>query len=228
MSPQQTKEQARQQAKQQQSQAMQQGMRTQLLYFLVMILLLFVYTIPVLRNAFALPMTYILQPVIGFNYHWPLFTILAASVLTAFVNTVARHFFMDYFAMAEMQHNNRKLSARYREAIRKRDKDEMDAVRAQQSASMQDSMKITQQQMKPTFVTLILSVLIFAWMIGFMIDAHSKGFTTVYTPFGTGDLMNVFHGFYYWIAFYSIFSIMISYPLQYILKLSYLRRSVSG
>lgn len=218
----------RQQQSKQQSQAMQQSMRTQFLYFFIMILLLFVYTVPTLRHAFALPMTYILQPIIGFNFQWPLFTILAASLITGFVNTIARHFFMDYFAMAEMQHKNRKLSERYREAIRTRNKADMDAVRTEQSRSMQDSMKVTQQQMKPTFITLILSVLIFAWMIGFMLHAKTLGTTTVYTPFGTGNLMALFYGFYIWIAFYSIFSIIISYPLQYSLKLFYLRRSISG
>jgi len=151
-----------------QMEAMQKTMRTQLLYFFIMILLLFVYTTPILRYLFSLPMIYILQPFIGFNFQYPLFTILLASLITGIVNTVARHFFMDYFKMAEMQFKNKKLSTRYREAIRTRNKQEIDAVRAEQSKSMQDSMQVTQQQMKPTFITLILSVLIFAWMIGFM------------------------------------------------------------
>jgi uncharacterized membrane protein (DUF106 family) len=201
-------------------------MRTQFLYFFIMILLLFVYTVPELRKAFALPMEYILQPFIGFDFKLPLFTILAAALITGFVNTIARHFFMDYFAMAEMQHKNKKLSQRYREAIRTRDKAEIEAVRAEQSRSMQDSLKITQQQMKPTFVTLILSVLIFAWLIGFMLQSENLGDTTVYSPFGTGNLMTLFHGFYIWIGFYSVFSIIISYPLQYSLKLYYMKRSI--
>lgn len=211
-----------------QQQAMASGMRTQMLYFLIMILLLFVYTIPTLRNLFAIPMTYILQPVIGFGFHYPLFTILSAALITGFVNTIARHFFTDYFAMAEMQHKNRKLQERYREAIRTRDKAAMDAVRAEQSKSMQESMRITQQQMKPTFVTLILTVLIFAWLIGFMYEAESRGTTLIAYPFSTqlGNMMYLFHGFYVWIGLYSLFSLIFTYPLQYSLKLWYMRRSV--
>ncbi len=211
-----------------QQQAMSSGMRTQMLYFLIMILLLFVYTIPTLRNLFAIPMTYILEPVIGFGFHDPLFTILCAALITGFVNTIARHFFTDYFAMAEMQHKNKKLQERYREAIRTKDKDEMNAVRTEQSKSMQDSMKLTQQQMKPTFVTLILTVLIFAWLIGFMYHAESLGTTLISYPFSAqlGNMMYLFHGFYIWIGLYSLFSLIFTYPLQYTLKLWYMRRSV--
>ncbi len=209
-----------------QQQAMSSSMRTQMLYFLVMILLLFVYTVPTLRELFSIPMTYILQPVIGFDYTRPLFTILGAALLTGFVNTIARHFFTDYFGMAEMQHKNKKLQGRYREAIRSRDKAEMDSVRAEQSRSMQDSMKLTQQQMKPTFVTLILTVLIFAWLIGFMYQVQKLDFTTINSPFGQGDLMTRYFGFYIWIGLYSLFSLIFTYPLQYSLKLWYMRRRV--
>lgn len=213
-----------------QQQAMQSTMRTQMLYFVIMILLLFVYTIPTLRTLFAIPMTYILQPIIGFGYKEPIFTILFAALITGFVNTIARHYFTDYFGMAEMQFKNRKLSQRYREAIRSRNKDEMDTVRKEQSKSMQDSMKMTQQQMKPTFVTLILTVLIFAWLIGFMYHAKSLDTTTIAYPFGTlpGNLMTPFYGFYVWIGIYSLFSITFTYPLQYALKMWYIRRSVKN
>jgi uncharacterized membrane protein (DUF106 family) len=216
----------RPQQSREQQQAMQSTMKTQMLYFVVMILLLFVYTIPTLRTLFAIPMLYILQPVIGFNFEYPLFTILFAAIITGFVNTIARHFFTDYFAMAEMQHKNKKLSQRYREAIRSRNKEEMDAVRQEQSKSMQDSMKLTQQQMKPTFVTLILTVLIFAWLIGFMYTSGHLGYTTIASPIGNGNLMKLYYGFYAWIGVYSLFSITFTYPLQYGLKMWYIRRSV--
>ena len=222
--PQQTRE---------QQQAMSSSMRTQMLYFMIMILLLFVYTVPTLRNLFAIPMTYILQPVIGFDFKYPLFTILGAALLTGFVNTIARHFFTDYFGMAEMQHKNKKLQQRYREAIHSKDKTEMDSVRAEQSKSMQESMKYTQQQMKPTFVTLLLTVLIFAWLIGFMFHAsHLTPPTTMMAyPFSngsTGDMMHPFFGFYIWIGLYSLFSLVITYPLQYSIKLWYMTRSVKN
>ncbi len=209
-----------------QMEAMQKSLRTQMLYFFIMILLLFVYTTPILRNLFSIPMIYILQPVIGFNYQYPLYTILLASVITGIVNTVARHFFMDYFKMAEMQFKNKILSARYREAIRTRNKQEIDAVRAEQNKNMQESMQVTQQQMKPTFITLILSVLIFAWMIGFMDKVKDIGRAIILSPFGSIDLMHLYYGFYLWIAFYTIFSIIITYPLQYSLKLFYLSRNI--
>lgn len=209
-----------------QQQAMQSSMRTQMLYFLIMILLLFVYTVPTLRNIFAIPMTYLLQPIIGFNFSHPIYTILGAAVITGIVNTVARHYFTDYFRMAEMQHKNRKLSARYREAMRTRNKADMDAVRAEQSRSMSDSLAVTQQQMKPTFVTLILTVLIFAWLIGFMYQVAAAGNTMVLSPFGTGNLMDRFVGFYIWIGLYSLFSLVLTYPLQLSLRMFYLTRSV--
>jgi len=206
-------------------------MRTQMLYMLVMFLLLFVYTIPTLRAIFAIPMTYILQPVIGFGYTLPLFTILGAALITGFVNTIARHFFTDYFGMAEMQHKNRKLQERYREAMRSRDKTEMDAVRAEQSRSMQDSMKLTQQQMKPTFVTLILTVFIFAWLYNFMFEVgkYENGIHAfITTPFGQGSMLTTFHGFYIWLGIYSLFSLVFVYPLQYGLKLWYMSRRVKN
>lgn len=209
-----------------QMEAMQKTMRTQLLYFFIMILLLFVYTTPILRYIFSLPMIYILQPIIGFNFQYPLYTILLASLITGIVNTVARHFFMDYFKMAEMQFKSRRLSARYREAIRANNKQEIDAIRAEQTKSMQESMQVTQQQMKPTFITLILSVLIFAWMIGFMENVKNLGRAIIISPFGSVDLMHLYYGFYLWIAFYTIFSIIITYPIQYALKLYYLKKSI--
>lgn len=219
---------ARPQPSKEQQQAMQSTMRTQMLYFVIMILLLFVYSVPLLRYWFSLPMTYILQPVIGFNFTEPLFTILCAALITGFVNTIARHLFTDYFGMAEMQHKNRKLSERYRAAIRTNDKKEMDVVRQEQSKSMQDSMKLTQQQMKPTFATLILTVFIFAWLYTFMDKVGALGFGAVSSPIGTGDLLNTFHGFYIWLGLYSLFSLVFIYPLQYSLKLWYLKKSVNN
>lgn len=219
---------ARPQPSREQQQAMSSGMRTQMLYMLVMFLLLFVYTIPTLREIFAIPMTYILQPVIGFGFSKPLFTILGAALITGFVNTIARHFFTDYFAMAEMQHKNRKLQERYREAIRTRDKEQMNAVRAEQSRSMQDSMKLTQQQMKPTFATLILTVFIFAWLYNFMYEVGKLGYGTISSPFGQGNLLSIFHGFYIWLGVYSLFSLVFVYPLQYGLKLWYMTRSIKN
>ena len=207
-------------------QAMQATMRTQMLYLLIMFLLLFVYTVKGLRDIFAIPMTYILQPVIGFNYSQPMLTILAAALITGVVNTVARHFYTDYFGLAEMQFRNKKLSERYREAVRTRNKQELDAVRMEQSKSMQQSMKYTSQQMKPTFATLILTVFIFAWLIGFMAQAKNNPAIVLYSPFGKGSLMHLYFGFYAWIGLYSLFSIVFTYPLQYGLKMLYLRRSV--
>ncbi len=203
-------------------------MRTQFLYFFMLIILLFVYSIHSITVLFALPMKYILQPVIGFGGLHPIYTILFAAVITAVVNTIARHYFTDYFRMAEMQHRQRKLSERYRAAIRSRNKQEMDAVRAEQSKSMTDSLQVTQQQMKPTYVTMILTVLIFAWLIGFMqgIASSNGGSIPVASPFGAGDLMYRFFGFYIWIGLYSLFSIVISYPLQVSLRMFFLRRSV--
>jgi len=207
-------------------QAMQATMRTQMLYLLIMFLLLFVYTVKGLREIFAIPMTYILQPVIGFNYSQPMLTILAAALITGVVNTVARHFYTDYFGLAEMQFRNKKLSERYREAVRTRNKQELDAVRMEQSKSMQQSMKYTSQQMKPTFATLILTVFIFAWLIGFMAQASGNPAIVLNSPFGRGSLMHLYFGFYAWIGLYSLFSIVFTYPLQYGLKMLYLRRSV--
>ncbi|MCL4334188.1 MAG: EMC3/TMCO1 family protein [Candidatus Thermoplasmatota archaeon] len=216
-----------------QQQAMSSGMRTQMLYMVLMFLVIFVYSIPAIRNAFAIPMTYILQPVVGFNFKYPLFTILSAALVTGFINTIARHFFTDYFGMAEMQHKNRKLQQRYREAIRTRNKSEMDAVRAEQSKSMQDSMKLTQQQMKPTMVTMLISVLIYAWLIKFMyyIESSAKlsSYLLISYPFGVaqGSLMHpIYGGFPVWMLLYLTFSVTFLYPLQYGLKLWYMSRKV--
>ncbi|MEM0128043.1 MAG: EMC3/TMCO1 family protein [Thermoplasmatales archaeon] len=225
--PQKQAQQRPQQTKEEQ-QAMQATMRTQMLYFVIMILLLFVYTIKGLRDIFAIPMIYILQPIIGFNYSEPIFTILIASLLTGFVNTIARHFYTDYFGMAEMQFKNKKLSERYREAIKSRNKQEMEAVRQEQQRSMQQSMKYTTQQMKPTFATLILTVFIFAWLIGFMAHAATLPSIMAKSPFGTGSLMHLYFGFYAWIGLYSLFSLVFTYPFQYGLKMLYLRRSVKN
>lgn len=210
-----------------QQQAMSSGMRNQMLYFVIMILMLFVYTNRTLMNYFAIPMTYVIQPVIGFNYSDPIFTILCAAIITSFVNTIARHFFTDYFAMAEMQHKNKKLQERYREAIRTKDKTEMESVRAEQSKSMQDSMKLTQQQMKPTFVTLILTVFIFAWLYKFMeTAAYVKHTATAIVPFFDQINLMSLHITYTWLILYSMFSLVFVYPLQYGLKLWYMRRKV--
>ncbi len=212
-----------------QQQAMSSGMRNQMLYFVIMILLLFVYTNRTLMNYFAIPMTYVIQPIIGFNYSDPIFTILSAAILTSFVNTIARHFFTDYFGMAEMQHKNKKLQERYREAIRTKDKTEMESVRAEQSRSMQDSMKLTQQQMKPTFVTLILTVFIFAWLYKFMdTAAYVRHTATAIVPFFDQINLMSLHITYTWLILYSMFSLVFVYPLQYGLKLWYMRRKVGN
>ncbi len=209
-----------------QQEAMRKSVRTQMTYLLIMIILLIVYTTPIIRYYFSLPMFYILQPIIGFNYQFPILTIFLAAIITAIINSSARHFFMDYFKMAEIQHRNRKYSQQMREAIRKNDKKEIEKIRAEQMAHMTDTMEITQQQMKPTYITLLISILIFAWLINFMFVAHNDGTTFIKSPMGTGDLMKAYYGFYLWIMFYSIFSFVLSYSIQYLIKIFYLRKSV--
>jgi Predicted membrane protein len=211
-----------------QQEAMRKSVRTQMTYLFIMILLLFVYTTPIIRYYFSLPMFYILQPVIGFNYQNPIITIFLAALITALINSGARHFFMDYFKMAEIQHRNRKFSQQMREAIRRNDKKEIERIRGEQMKYLPETMNLTQQQMKPTYITLLISVLIFAWLINFMFVAHQQGTSIVKSPFGVGDLMKAYYGFYLWILLYTIFSFVLSYPIQYVFRLLYLKRSVSS
>jgi len=140
--------------------------------FLVLVAV-FVLFDPGLREALGTAVGYVLTPLFGFNYQYPVLTLVITGMLMTGLTVLVRHFFTDYVAQAE----NQKIVSAFNQELRKARQEnntfKTKKLMEQQSAIMQRSMKASTTQLKLMPVTLLIVIPIFAWLAVFIANVHS-------------------------------------------------------
>ncbi len=192
------------------------------LYFVFIIVSMTIILFPDLRNALAIGIGYIFDPIFGFNGEYPILTILTTGILLTIVNTYTRHYFMDWFQMARIQEKTKYLSQKIREAYRQRDMGKIEKYRKIQAKVMQDQMKVSGDQMKPMMITFIFIIAIWTWLYDFLLKASVKYFNL---PWASNvDITGGFSMFPYWIILYSFLTYSLGYFISYIFRLYEFRK----
>ncbi len=187
------------------------------LYFVFIMVVMTILLFPSLRNALAIGVGYIFNPVFGFGGLYPIMTIVATGILLTIINTYARHYFMDWFQMARIQEKTKYLSQKMREAYRTRDMGKIGKYQKVQSKILQEQMKVSGDQMKPMIVTFIFIIAIWTWLYDFLLTASVKYYNL---PWASNvDITGGISFFPYWIILYSFFTYSLGYFISYIFRL---------
>lgn len=143
------------------------GMSRFVMFFMI-ILTIFILFDPTLRAALGGAMSFVMNPIIGFGGAYPIVTLLFAGMLTSSISIVGRHFFVDWVEMARTQKIMSAFNKERRDAMMKQNMAKLKRLNEMQSEIMGDSMKQTMNQMKPLAFTMVIIIIIFAWLYSFI------------------------------------------------------------
>jgi uncharacterized membrane protein (DUF106 family) len=182
---------------------------------MMMFLMLMIIIDPSLRNLIGSLVGMAFMPLIGFDYDFPLWTILLAGMVSITFSTVLRHFMIDWVEMARINRRSGALRKEIFAAMKKRDMNRVDKLNKIQQESSQESMSSMMNQMKPTMITMVLVIGGFTWLWVF-IDAAPNHFFTVPWLFSVDfTRSNVFPN---WILLYSLLTMPVTQVLGRVLK----------
>jgi len=180
------------------------SMSTFITFFFVMIAILVLFD-PELRTALGEIVGIVLVPLVGFNYQYPVPTLVITGMIMTGLTIVVRHFFTEYVEQAE----NQKIVSAFNKELRQARTDnntfKLKKLMEQQPEILQRSMKASSTQLKLMPVTLIIVIPIFAWLAVFMGQVQSP---IVSVPWSFSvDLVATNLLFPNWVLLYSVISI---------------------
>jgi uncharacterized membrane protein (DUF106 family) len=188
----------------------------QMLMMLMFFIALFILFIPEARIGLGLAAGVVLEPTIGFDGRYPVLTILLAGTIPIVISTLLRHYMVDWVAAARMAAVNRALSKEMREAMAKKNMAKIKKLNEVRAEVMKEFLPVQMAQMKPTGLTMILFIIIFAWLSSFMYtDAVAP---TVAVPWAYNALLREATVLPHWLLLYSLLTLPLSMVLARVLK----------
>lgn len=175
---------------------------------IVAMLLIFSYSIPVIRGTVGQGLDVLLGPLAE---TFPLYiVIIILSVLTALYSSVIQKYTVDYERMQEVQERMKVFQKDFREAQLSGDEKRVKKLEAKRDKVMKEQLEMSQNQFKPMAYILIISVPIFFWLLYSMTNyPDSMGVTMPF--FGHLQLDDVVLKFIpAWILWYMICSLTLS------------------
>jgi uncharacterized membrane protein (DUF106 family)/HEPN domain-containing protein len=204
-----------------------------LIFIFLAVLLVFIMFEPSLGESIISIVDIVLMPALGFDFQYPIVTLLLTAIIMIIFSSVARHFMIDWKEMAK----NQKLMSSYQKEVKKAQKDNNQARLKKLQDMNPEILKLQQKQMmmqmKPMVVTMFVAIILFRWLYFFMGKlAHdsvslpwqetfylqSRAFTELFEIccFWGGRSAG---GIPYWIGIYILVSIPIGQVLMRSLKL---------
>jgi uncharacterized membrane protein (DUF106 family) len=196
--------------------------------FIMMFMMLFMLIIamdPTLRTGIGTIAGFGLNPVLGFNGAFPVWTIVLAAFLVSLISSLVRQFVVDWETVARFQKKNAYIAKLSSAAFKKRDMEKVARIGKLRQEMMGDSMAVQSSQMKPTAITGILFFAILMWMWLFMASVPHPFMSIPWADgFMTG--LNASHVFPDWMLLYSLLSIVLGQIIGRALKLVFFARAL--
>jgi uncharacterized membrane protein (DUF106 family) len=136
---------------------------TALLFVSFGLVILILFNEP-LRQSTGNAAGFVLGPLIGFGYVYPLLTIFLASLVLVIATTAIRHFMVDWVQMARVQEAMRSFQKEFMQARKDNNTYKIKKLTDAQPEVMQLQAEMSTEQMKPMALTMLLVVPIFAWL----------------------------------------------------------------
>ncbi|MDP6155590.1 MAG: EMC3/TMCO1 family protein [Candidatus Thermoplasmatota archaeon] len=175
-----------------------------------------------LRMQLAGWIGYVLTPLIGFDYNYPVITFLLAGMILVAISSTIRHFQTDWIEMAKNQKQIKTINKALKEAKMSGDteKERKITVYQQQMMSMQQNMMFT--NMKMMVYTMLIAIAIFTWIWADFIEGLDVATLSVPWNLDMGMLKKVtlccYFPFPKWILVYMLISFPLGMGIQHALK----------
>jgi len=194
-------------------------MGNQLVVMMALILAMFVMFDNNLRLALGKAVGVGLNPLVGFQGHEPVLTLLFTGLLMSFFSIAVRHLFVDWVAMARHQKIASAFSKEQREARASNNTYKLKKLTELQPQIMAQTMKSSGTQMKLMPVTMLVVIPIFAWLANFIyITVSNNSSTVISVPWALNVDMKGSNLLPNWVLLYSLLTLPFSQVLTRGLK----------
>lgn len=196
-----------------------------LMTMMLMLILLFAFFNPSIRNAAVGGMNVVLMPSIGFESKFPVITIMFAELIVVLLGTTLRLLFTDFVALARVQSVTGALRAEMRKARLQGDMARIKKLTSIQNTYMMESMQINNRQFKILPVTIIVIFPLFAWLSVFLSGLAYPDFSVPWAY--TVNYNHVLFLFPAWVFLYALLGIPFTQIYQRALRYFILKRRLA-
>ena len=116
------------------------------------------------RNSIALTLGLLLQPALGFDGHYMLFTMFLTAALEMGFSALAYHYTSDWVESATVQYHSTAIRPLWTKALRSQKKEHIAALKPHMDALQIRQSKVTIAQLKGMVITWVLLIAIYTWM----------------------------------------------------------------
>lgn len=183
------------------------GGMSRMVTIFIFVLAIFVLFDPSLSKALGTFVGYGLDPLVAFNYQFPIVTLVLTGLTMAALTIIVRHFFTDYVEQARSQKIVSAFNKELREARKENNSFKMKKLLAEQPKIMQKSMAQTTTQFKLLPVSMIIVIPIFAWLSVFVAAATALNGPYFTVPWSSYANFNEAYLFPQWVLVYTLVSI---------------------
>jgi len=159
-----------------QQQEQQKAMASQSSFMLIMMMFMMILIFdPGLRDGMGNLMGTVLQPTIGMDYSYPVWSIFAAGVIMVMFSTTVRHVLVDWMKVARIQKKMGAFQKELRKARLENNQGRLNRLMEMQPDIMIMQSDMSASQMKPMFITMLVAIPIFMWIRQFVdgLDLHA-------------------------------------------------------
>jgi uncharacterized membrane protein (DUF106 family) len=157
-----------------------------------------------------------LTPLVGFEGHLPILTLLFTGLIMSFFSIIVRHVFVDWVEQARNARITSAFQKELREARVSNNTYKLKKLTELQPQIMAQSLKSSQTQLKLMPVTMLVIIPIFAWLANFVyLDIQSTSFSVPWSFDASMKNSNVLPN---WILLYSLLTLPFGQVLTRVLK----------
>jgi uncharacterized membrane protein (DUF106 family) len=148
-----------------------------LLLLVMLFLMIFVFSNPVIQGAMISFGNAVFYPVIGFNGEYPILTIILAGIIVVFLSGLLTNFFTDWKKMGEMQETQKAFQKEVQKARKEGNTNRVSKLMKMQPEMMKKQQEASSGSMKPMIFLIIFIWPIFLWLRTFLADLPHFYFT---------------------------------------------------
>ena len=146
------------------SEAQKKMLRFQMIYLMISFGMLVIISDRPLATALGDAANVVFAPAIGFNYRYPLWTLLLSGILIGLITSIPRYLFTDWIKYGRTQLRSRAYSKAIRDAYRNNQRDKIQKLNKMRTEHMMEMQSMQMQTMKPLMVLTIFTIFIFIWL----------------------------------------------------------------
>ncbi len=187
-----------------------------MLMLLMFMMVMFILFIPEARAGLGYAAGIVLEPLIGFGGRLPVVTIILAGMIPLVISIVLRHFMVDWVAAGRMTEVNKAIGKQMRQALSQRNQAKMKKLQELRMEVMKEFGPVMNAQMRPTVITMLLFITVFAWLSNFVYNTPAP--TTFAVPWDPNAFLGQATVLPHWILLYSALTLPLSLALPRVLK----------